>query len=234
MPRTQWFGTLPLVLLGLRSSLKENLHCTTAELVYGTTLRLPGDIFESTDFHTVPDPQHCATQLRHIMQRLQPVPPAHHTSCKPHQNKDLSTCTNVFVCRDAVRRALQPPYDGPFEVLKRAAKFFVVLVNHQQQTISIDCVKPAHLKVPLVRSTTELPSLLLPPPQVNAPVRTTHSGRHVHFPERFVFDIVRPTHWGGGEYCGVHIVYFLCICVFMFCVSLRCFCNLHGITDVQF
>ena len=63
------------------------------------------------------------------MQRLQPVPPAYRMSCKPHQSKDLSICTHVLVRGDAVRRALQLPYDGPFEVLKRAAKFFVVLVN---------------------------------------------------------------------------------------------------------
>ncbi len=156
------------MLLGIRSSLKEDLHCT-AELVYGSTLGLTGEFFESTDIHTAPDPQHYATQLHHIMQRLQPVPPAHHTSCKPHQSKDLSTCTHVFVHRNAVRRALQPPYNGPFEVLKRAANFFVVLVNGQRQTISIHRVKPAHLEVPLVRSTTELPSLSPPPPQVNAP-----------------------------------------------------------------
>ena len=28
----------PLILLGIRCTLKEDLHCTTAELVYGTTL----------------------------------------------------------------------------------------------------------------------------------------------------------------------------------------------------
>ena len=102
------------------------------------------------------------------MQRLQPVPPAHHTPCKPHQSKDLSTCIHVIVRRDAAHRVLQPPYDEPFEVLKGTAQFFVVLVNGQRQ-ISIDRVKTAHLEVALVRSTTELPSLSPPPPQVNVP-----------------------------------------------------------------
>ena len=37
-----WTESLPLILLGIRTTLKEDLHCTTAELVYGTTLRLPG------------------------------------------------------------------------------------------------------------------------------------------------------------------------------------------------
>lgn len=98
---------------------------------------------------------------------------------------DLSTCTHVFIRRDAVCKALQPPYDGPFKVLKHRAKFFVVLVNSQRQTISIDRVKPAYFEVLSDSSTPELPSLSTPP-QVNTPPRTTRSGRHVRFPERFV------------------------------------------------
>lgn len=39
---TQWVDGLPLVLLGIRTTLKQDLHCSSAELVYGTTLRLPG------------------------------------------------------------------------------------------------------------------------------------------------------------------------------------------------
>ena len=165
------------------------------------------------------------------MQRLQPVPLAHHSYCKPHQNKDLSTCTHVIVRRDAVRRALQPSYDGPFEVLKHAAKFFIALVNSQRQTISIDRVKTAHLEVPLVRSRTELPTLHLlkltplrePPAQV---------GMSTCLKDLFL-DIIRPAHWGGVLW-RTHCLFSLCIRVLTFCVSMRCFCNLHGTTDAQF
>lgn len=39
-----WTESLPLMLylVFILPTLKEDLHCTTAELVYGTTLRLPG------------------------------------------------------------------------------------------------------------------------------------------------------------------------------------------------
>ena len=36
-----WSNNLPLVLLSIRSSIKEDLDCSPAELVYGETLRLP-------------------------------------------------------------------------------------------------------------------------------------------------------------------------------------------------
>ena len=40
-----WMDTLPLVLLGVRTALKEDISSTAAEMVYGTTLRLPGEFF---------------------------------------------------------------------------------------------------------------------------------------------------------------------------------------------
>ena len=53
-PSTQWTDVFPLVLLGIHSCLKEDISCTTAELVYRTTLCLPGEFFDNTD--TAPDP----------------------------------------------------------------------------------------------------------------------------------------------------------------------------------
>ena len=38
---TNWVDMLPIVLLGIRTSLKEDLGSSKAELAYGTTLRLP-------------------------------------------------------------------------------------------------------------------------------------------------------------------------------------------------
>ncbi|VDO89401.1 unnamed protein product [Schistosoma margrebowiei] len=40
-----WYETLPLVLLGIRTSLKEDIQCSAAEPVHGTTLRMPGEFF---------------------------------------------------------------------------------------------------------------------------------------------------------------------------------------------
>ncbi len=41
----KWTESLLMVLLGVRSALKEDLGCTAAELVYGAPLRLPGEFF---------------------------------------------------------------------------------------------------------------------------------------------------------------------------------------------
>ncbi|GFT38922.1 retrovirus-related Pol polyprotein from transposon 412 [Trichonephila clavipes] len=44
----RWTEVLPIILLGLRASLKEDTLCTPAELVFGTTIRLPGEMFDSS------------------------------------------------------------------------------------------------------------------------------------------------------------------------------------------
>lgn len=43
-----WLDALPLILLGVRTALKQDLKCTTAEMVYGTTLQLPGKLHNQT------------------------------------------------------------------------------------------------------------------------------------------------------------------------------------------
>ena len=45
---TNWVDMLPMVLLKIHTYLKQDLKSSTAELVYRTTLRLPGDFFQST------------------------------------------------------------------------------------------------------------------------------------------------------------------------------------------
>ncbi|GFU77474.1 hypothetical protein TNCV_3498471 [Trichonephila clavipes] len=44
----RWTEVRPIILLGLRASLKEDILCTPAELVFGTTIRLPEEMFDSS------------------------------------------------------------------------------------------------------------------------------------------------------------------------------------------
>ena len=42
---SRWFEKLPTVIVGIRIALKEDLHSIAAELVYCSTLQLPGEFF---------------------------------------------------------------------------------------------------------------------------------------------------------------------------------------------
>ena len=56
---------------------------------------------------------------------------------------ELSTCDKIWVRVDRLRKPLEAPYCGPFEVLKRSKKTFTILrPNQTQETISIDRCKP--------------------------------------------------------------------------------------------
>ncbi|GFY59682.1 retrovirus-related Pol polyprotein from transposon 412 [Trichonephila inaurata madagascariensis] len=43
---TKWTESLPVVLLGLRACIKEDLNVSCAEMVFGKTIGLPGEFFE--------------------------------------------------------------------------------------------------------------------------------------------------------------------------------------------
>ena len=62
-----WTDALPLVLLGIRTSLKEDIGCTAAEIVYGSTLRLPGGFFSSQEAGASPDPSSYVVRLQDRM-----------------------------------------------------------------------------------------------------------------------------------------------------------------------
>jgi hypothetical protein len=182
----QWTEALPLVLLGIRTSFKEDLQASVAELVYGEPLRIPGELLTPTANPV--DPAHLITELRQHMTRLRPIPATRHASPATFVHQDLQKCTHVFLRQDAMRRTLEPPYIGPFKVLSRRDKTIRLLVRGRPTTVSTDRVKPAYM---LSGTNQESPAdnatpTVAPPTTPSPPVaRTTRSGHHVHFPARF-------------------------------------------------
>ena len=175
---SSWMDALPLVLLGIRTALKEDTSSTTAEMVYGTTLRLPGEFFTPSSTPTLSDPSDYVSLLRAHMQRIRPpLPrPTNHNS---QVSNTLATATHVFVRHDAVKKPLQPPYDGPFEVVKRTDKHFTLNINGRHDTVSVDRLKAAHIDV----DTHPPPPTPLTTTISNTSDQVTRSGRRVHFPD---------------------------------------------------
>lgn len=137
-----WIDRLPMVLLGMRSAFQEDLKATTSQMVYGTTLRLPGEFLDSP---AEQEPSDFVSSFQRVMGQLQPVPTAHHGTKTVFVHPDLQTCSHVFVRHDAVRRPLQAPYDGPFPVLEREEKFFKVQLRGKDSFVSVDRLKPAYV-----------------------------------------------------------------------------------------
>ncbi|XP_053969219.1 uncharacterized protein LOC128870592 [Anastrepha ludens] len=86
-----------------------NLNASPAELVYGTTLRLPSDFFEyskepeySTEF---------VSGLKSTIEQLRPIASSNHSNIKSYIQSGLANCTHVFLRDDSVRKSLKRPYD---------------------------------------------------------------------------------------------------------------------------
>ena len=94
-----WTDSLPLILLDNHTTLKEDLHCTAAELVYGITIRLPGEYFDGSISETnTSDISNYVTKFKLIMQQLKAIPTrstANRTDT--YVNNGLLTCIHVFV-----------------------------------------------------------------------------------------------------------------------------------------
>ena len=65
-----WKDALPLVLLGIRTTLKEDISSTAAEMVYNTTLRLPGEFFTPFQTSSLPNPSDYVSNLKTYMQTI--------------------------------------------------------------------------------------------------------------------------------------------------------------------
>ena len=85
-----WTITLPAVLLGARSAVKELLGRSAAKIVYGTTLRLPGEFSHkyNVDAHTDLD----SDKLRMAIPRYRFCPPRDSTQNNIFQYKEIDTC----------------------------------------------------------------------------------------------------------------------------------------------
>ena len=154
-----WMDALLIVLLGIGSTLKEDIHCTAAELVYGTTLRLPGEFFNSDSQATTADPTNYVHRLRTTMQQLR-APPVHPSQRQTRIPDTLHTCTHVFVCHDAIQKPLQHPYDGPYKVLYCSDKHFTLNIQGTRKTVSLDRLKPTHLEYTTTVQDTPQPSTI--------------------------------------------------------------------------
>lgn len=143
---TDWVRALPMTLLGLRSCYKEDIKASAAEMVYGTTLRIPGEFISDDD--TDVNPNNFVESFREHMRKLRPTPTAHHIRAKIFVHKDLYSCTHVFLRDDTVRKPLQRPYTGPHEVIKRITdRLFTLKVNGRETNVNTERLKPAYLPI---------------------------------------------------------------------------------------
>ncbi|VDP86665.1 unnamed protein product [Schistosoma mattheei] len=122
-----WYETSPLILLGIRTSLKVDIQCFTAERLHGMKLRLPEEFFTSRSSNDFGKSDY-AQRLSEFMRTLSPVSTLiqHRQVALP---RELSTCS----------------HEGPFRVISRYEETFEVDRRDRVSIVSIDRLKPAHV-----------------------------------------------------------------------------------------
>lgn len=86
-----WVAELPMVLWGIHSSWRVNPDCFPAELVYGSTLCLPGEFFQPLDARTIEPDSTFVKHLQHTMRSVQPPAPKFHGQHSAYVPTNLQT-----------------------------------------------------------------------------------------------------------------------------------------------
>jgi transposase InsO family protein len=159
-----WAEHLPRVLMGIRAAPKDDTGVSSAELVYGCGVVLPGEL-------QVPSPPIVNSALM-----PPPLPPPHDTRLGRRRRQrrsgerqppvTLQQAAYVYVRRGYCGKPLAPVYSGPYEVVGRSPKYFTLRVGGADQSFSVDRLKP---------HTGRLPVTPAPPPRRGRPAAAASS-----------------------------------------------------------
>ncbi|XP_047098590.1 uncharacterized protein LOC124712339 [Schistocerca piceifrons] len=159
-------------------------------MVYGKTIRLPGEFFEEPA--TKIDLDSFASNFQNQMLHLKPSRPAQSKARSVFVPKDLQTCSHVFLRCDRVRKPLEPTNDGPFPVISRHEEYFTIKRKCKHINVSVDRLKPAYLLQEKWESEKELPNFSKdsepqhPTEEPSPNIKVSKSGRIIRFPPRFL------------------------------------------------
>ncbi len=136
----QWVEHLPWVLLGLRAAPKEDSNISSAEMVYGLPLTLPGEMCSPPEVTS----QEIVERIRSAATSFTPLPtrPTGVEDGPTSVTEALMKATHVYVLRGGVVPSLAPRYQGPYLVISRGDKCFQLSVGDKVETVSIDRLKP--------------------------------------------------------------------------------------------
>ena len=143
-----WSRALPWVLLGIRNAPKVDTETSTAEVVYGTALRVPGVCLQ-----TEQSPRRSAAdQLKLARANVAAFSPEsldlRRFKASPFVAGSLRTASHVFVRDDRLGKpSLAPRYTGPFKIMKRdwENNTFLLDLGGKEDRVSLSRLKAAVL-----------------------------------------------------------------------------------------
>ena len=136
-----WARALPLILMVLRNTVKEDLGVAPAELLFGAPLSMPTDLVAppSALQPNSPDVSIFRRQMAEVSAAT-----SRPRSPQTSPSAALGAATHVYVRDDRPKRKFEPKFEGPFRVVERHERYYKIeLTAGKIETISILRLKPA-------------------------------------------------------------------------------------------
>ena len=138
-----WATSLPDIMLAINSLPSDVNDFTPYQLTFGQSSNIPGTCsFPSGEGGPFNGMEHVYTFFNHMglhYRKARPLPQRDR-----YVNPALSTTSHVWVRNFARQNTLSPVYRGPYRVLHRTEKYFIILRDHSIQRVSIDNLQPAY------------------------------------------------------------------------------------------
>ena len=112
----EWCDALPWVLLGRHVAHQPDLGASPAEMVFGTGLKVPGDLVRDGDPGEA-DVQSLVQALR-VNAARPPVQTSHHRQLPTYWPSSADKATHVYL-RKGKTTPLGPAFEGPLEIHRR-------------------------------------------------------------------------------------------------------------------
>jgi len=136
-----WYHNLPLTLLTMRNAVKQDLGCSANEMSFGQQLRLPNE-FQPVMYTAPNNPLHFVAKLQEHFNSLEPTQTRDQPNRRTYVDQGLKVAERVLVRNDGYKPPLAMRYSGPYKVIEKHNKYFVILNNKQvPEAVSIDRLK---------------------------------------------------------------------------------------------
>lgn len=141
-----WSKIVPIIALCFNNSNTKTSTYTPAQLTFGCNQRLPNYLIEtSTDSNPKQWPNETIELFFKSMNMLKPKRIDHHTTVQPlFTFKDLDTCESVWVKNKSSSNTLDYVFTGPYKVLKREERYFVLKRDDNEWKVSKEHIKPTY------------------------------------------------------------------------------------------
>jgi hypothetical protein len=134
-----WSEELPFVLLVLRAQRRDDTGLSPAEAVFGAQIVLPNEFLQNDELSVDAIIQTFSKTL-HVSA---PSLPRHNSSTDLPSELPAELLSNplIWVCWDGIIPPLQPLYDGPYTVLRRGPRSFIIRVGSRDEVVAVSHLK---------------------------------------------------------------------------------------------